>query len=163
MALFSVKTDKNGEPVFKRWTIISTPWFSIYLHCLLKSEELPHDHPWDFHALILKGCCREHLWRMRNSDQPIKKTLPCVCNYLSPWETVKRNWHDARRMEVVRGPVWSLVFTGKNRGNWGYFTMLDESPTEKRKNETTIWIDHETHWKMKLTEPKQPGEKHEAQ
>ena len=48
---------KKGELHFKRWRILSTPWFNIFLHFINRADEDKdlHDHPWSFWSIILKG------------------------------------------------------------------------------------------------------------
>lgn len=61
--LFLVKEIKSryGHVHFRRYRLLSTPWFSIYIHHILKSDEDkdPHDHPFNFSSLILSGAYQE--------------------------------------------------------------------------------------------------------
>ena len=50
-----------GELHFRRWKILSTKWFNIYLHKLYKSDKdlYLHDHPWNYVSWILQGSLLE--------------------------------------------------------------------------------------------------------
>ena len=47
----------DGQPYLRRYYILKTRWFRIYLHEILRSDEDRdcHDHPWNFTSIILKG------------------------------------------------------------------------------------------------------------
>lgn len=56
----------------RRW-IFSCPWFTIRLHHILDSDYgLPHNHPWNFVSLVLKGGYTEALYRMFDVVTPKK-------------------------------------------------------------------------------------------
>ena len=46
---------KDGVVHFRRYRLLSTPWFNIYIHNILRSDEDAHfhDHPWGFFSFIL--------------------------------------------------------------------------------------------------------------
>ena len=59
MNIFLIKqiVSKDGNLHFKRWRIIETPWFNIYIHGIYHKDEEAHmhDHPWNFYSFILYG------------------------------------------------------------------------------------------------------------
>src|SRR5271157_1654536 len=61
--LFLIKEiiSQKGQVHFRRYRLLSTPWFNVYLHQILKSDEDRHfhDHPWSFFSFLLKGSYRE--------------------------------------------------------------------------------------------------------
>ncbi len=61
--LFMVKeiVSKKGVVHFRRFRIIETPWFNLYLHKIYESdnEKHLHDHPFSFTSLVLKGSYKE--------------------------------------------------------------------------------------------------------
>lgn len=97
-----------GE-VFYRYTLVKTPWFSLYLHQLDAPNWHPvgcHDHPWWFITLLLKGGYLEYngkkVWHQK------------------PGQVMYRpaNWsHD---ITTPYGRSWSLVLTGKKQRAWGF-------------------------------------------
>lgn len=52
---------KQGEVHFRRYRLLQTPWFAIYIHHILISDQDKdmHDHPWNFTSVILEGAYRE--------------------------------------------------------------------------------------------------------
>jgi len=54
---------KDGVLHFRRWKIILTPWFAIYIHAIYKADEDKHlhNHPWNFWSFVLKGSYTERL------------------------------------------------------------------------------------------------------
>ena len=63
MKLLKEIISKNGKVHFRRWNVLSTPWFSIYIHGIYEEdkEQHLHDHPWDFMSMVLKGSYSEQL------------------------------------------------------------------------------------------------------
>jgi hypothetical protein len=45
-----VITGHGRKPLMIRYILLSTPWFGVYLHHLLRSDydRAFHDHPWGF-------------------------------------------------------------------------------------------------------------------
>src|SRR5487761_2675657 len=60
---------KEGVVHFRRYRLLTTPWFNVYVHNILASDEDndPHDHPWGFAALMLWGSYLEE-WLGENED-----------------------------------------------------------------------------------------------
>lgn len=83
-------------------------WRNTYLHRVNKSDDdrALHDHPWINISIILSGVYREvYADRTR-----IRR----------PGDIVFRFGATAHRLEVVRGPVWSLFLTGPKYREWGF-------------------------------------------
>lgn len=96
----------EGDPYLIRWKLLRTPWFSIYLHHILRREM--HDHPWNFMTLIMTGGYTEHTLkgsRFHPSGSLLYRP--------TPW---------AHRLELKR-PVWTLVFVGPRKREWGFHTQ----------------------------------------
>jgi len=96
-------------PLMIRYMLIRTPWFSLYLHRFLRSDNDRHfhDHPWNFWTLLLSGGYREHtpdgtFWRRRLS----------LLYRPAEWQ----HW-----VEIVK-PVWTLVMVTPKRREWGFVT-----------------------------------------
>lgn len=92
---------------FRRFTLLKTPWFRIYLH-RLKAEtahDLCHSHPWSFVTFLLRGGyseLHEGVWTVYGAGTVLFRP--------AEWE------HNV----VTRGTSWSLVFTGAKRRAWGF-------------------------------------------
>ena len=67
-----------------------------------------HDHPWDFISLLLTGGYRE--W---TTDGAVEHWAPTV---------VCRRAEDPHRLELLDGPMWTLISCGPFRRRWGFHT-----------------------------------------
>jgi hypothetical protein len=109
----------DGTPYLIRWFIIYRSWFGqIMLHkILLTDNDCPHDHPWSFTSIMLKGTYIEHehrgftsFWHLVRSR---KITAPAIMFRPASW---------AHTLEIPGKPVWTLVFTGRKSRSWGFWT-----------------------------------------
>jgi hypothetical protein len=129
--LFLVKeiVSKEGVVHFRRYRLLSTPWFNIYIHNILKSDEDrdPHDHPFSFIAFMFWGSYQEEWlgayedhcywdpplgygWNMRTQIRRIGSIF---------WHMAK----DFHKITLRTKSVWTLVFaSGRKRPGWGYQT-----------------------------------------
>jgi hypothetical protein len=93
----------------RRWNIIRTKWFSIYLHNFLRSDDdrALHDHRYDNISLLLIG-------------QYIEVT-PRGEFFRRPFRPIFRRAESPHRVNLIDGkPVWSLFFMGRRRREWGF-------------------------------------------
>lgn len=109
--MFLVKEirDRNGVLHFKRWALLWTPWFALYLHkiCLPDYDEHLHSHPWNFVSLVLKGFYLES-----SRGQKIHR---------KPGSLLMRKASDFHQITWLGAPpVWTLVFVWGRRREWGY-------------------------------------------
>jgi len=94
-----------------RWRLFHCPYFGIYVHKWLQPDprETPHNHPWPFFSLILWGEYYERIAGQGIWDH----------RYLRRWlNVVPRNRFHS--VPYVRSPTWTLMFVGRDRGDWGY-------------------------------------------
>lgn len=98
-----------GENYLSRWYILPrNRFFNIYLHKFTGSDDdrALHCHPWFSVSVLLKGEFLEHNFKgIRH--------IP----WLFP---VFRTAKFAHRLEVVKGPVWTLFITGPKVREWGF-------------------------------------------
>jgi hypothetical protein len=100
---------------FTRWTLLWTPWFTIYLHRLvaLKMHPQCHDHPWGFIAVLLKGGYWEFhdgLWEWKRPGSVL----------IRPAE-----WSHNVVTDENMGVSWSMIITGPKRREWGFQACHD--------------------------------------
>lgn len=118
-SLFLVKEikSKQGEVHFRRYRLLQTPWFAIYIHHILVSDQDRdmHDHPWNFTSVILEGAYRE-----ASSYPPIFDKI-YVRDYYSG-DVIEHKAEDAHKITLVSNEVWTLVFTSGRNREWGYQT-----------------------------------------
>ena len=117
---------KKGELHFKRWRIIETKWFSIYVHAIYKADEdkHKHDHPWNYTSIVLKGRLQEKVKGNWITEGGI--------NYFPGDVVWKRKAEEFHQISEVGGPrmtigrkdyappTITLFLTGRRRREWGY-------------------------------------------
>jgi hypothetical protein len=114
--------DDPTQVYLKRWRIIQTPYFGIYLHKILlpDGDRNPHNHPWDFWSFILKGQYTEEFKIARGThERP------------NTWRrgSFHKMWiHNFHRITLLEVPTWTLVFTGKRVQDWGFLDGLEFIP-----------------------------------
>ncbi len=125
---------KKGEVHFQRYRILQTSLFSIYIHHILKSDEdkHPHNHPFSFLSIILKGGYVERLWNLKNNKYEMDYTASLAGSY------IYRNTKQFHHITLV-DPTWTLVFVGKRTNDkWGYLlnnqSILDNESYRILKN-----------------------------
>ncbi len=116
---------KKGELHFKRWRIISSPWFNVYIHLIAKADQDQHmhDHPWSFMSYIIHGGYTEQTTESVNFRRPGSITL-----------NKAENFHKILELAAV---TRTLVITGPRKREWGY-----------RMNEN-LWVDQNLYRELK--------------
>ncbi|MHA2063638.1 MAG: hypothetical protein ACXABY_04560 [Candidatus Thorarchaeota archaeon] len=102
--LFSHHLDGYME----RW-ILKTPFGSIRLHHILRSDNDRHlhDHPWSFTSILLTNGYTE-------VTEDGEKHWP-------QFSVIEVKAEDRHRLVLSR-PVWTLVFAGPKIREWGFWT-----------------------------------------
>jgi hypothetical protein len=98
----------------RRW-FIKTPWFSVRIHNIRRSDEdrALHDHPWPFVSLILWGGYREI------TDE--HHTSPTYGKWYGPGSILYRPAAFKHRLLLPHGhQAWTLVVTGPKQRSWGF-------------------------------------------
>lgn len=129
---------KEGKVHFRRWRILATPWFNIYVHNIMRSDEEahPHDHPWNFLSFILKGGYTEE-WLHFYEDKAYQNGAPLLKSVRRPGSFVYHDAKDFHKLTLLKDGAWTLVFTfGKRRPSWGFQTELG-------------WLEHKTYRELK--------------
>jgi hypothetical protein len=111
----------EGKVHFRRYRILETPWFSLYIHNILESDlDLHmHDHPWDFVSVMLSGGYLEYTEKNPEGNY----FLPIDFN---TWDipSLYINAHvaeDLHKIKLIDGkPVWSIFLCGPRRREFGY-------------------------------------------
>lgn len=122
---------KFGQVHFRRFRLLQTPWFAIYIHQILRSDEDldPHDHPWAFSSVILEGAYEEQSWY-----PPHFQTM--YYNKFYSGDVIQHKAEDAHKITLISKEVWTLVFTSGRTRYWGYQTKFG-------------WIGHEEYRLLK--------------
>lgn len=101
---------KIGGDYLWRWYLIPrNRFFNIYLHKFMRSDDdrALHDHPWWSLSFLLKGELLEHNFRCKR--------------HIPRWIPILRSAKFAHRLELVKGPVWTLFITGPRIRQWGFY------------------------------------------
>ena len=102
---------KKGVLHFKRFAIVESDLFSIYLHYFTQPDNDPweHDHPWDFFVFILKGGYKEQ------TNNVVHTRNPGFMRFI-------KAEHRHKILELNKKSSTSLAICGRRRREWGYHT-----------------------------------------
>lgn len=109
----------KGNYLHRWWVIPKNKYFNIYLHKFMKSDDdrALHDHPWISCSILLKGEIREH------GMEGIK--------HIKRWFPVFRSAKFAHRIELIKGPVWTVFITGPKFRTWGFYPKEGWMPADQ--------------------------------
>jgi hypothetical protein len=99
----------EDDPYLLRWFIVPrNPLVNVYGHRFVRSDpSVPHDHPWAFISLVLRGRYRE----VNDRGSHIRRVGSLA---------VRRS--SARhRVELIDGPVTTVIVTGPRTRQWGFW------------------------------------------
>ena len=113
---------QDGLVYLVRLRIVQTPWFGVYLHDIHEpdNDPHPHDHPWTFVSIVLRGGYHEELscvWpgrRIRSWPHRWEKKR-------GRWSVHRMNQSLAHRITHVRPRTKTLVLVGPRRSEWGFY------------------------------------------
>lgn len=100
---------KSGKLHFRRWELLKTPWFSIWIHGIYAADEdlHLHNHPWDFKSIVLKGSYIE------------KTDKGFICQSIGKFNS--RNGEDFHKIFQLLSPVvYTLFIVSPVKREWGY-------------------------------------------
>jgi hypothetical protein len=148
---------EDGDPYLIRYTLLWTPWFRLYAHHILRSDEDRdmHCHPWAFVSLVLAGGYREHRPVLRIDGKDVR----CSCITTNnddetygcprrPLSIAFRRAEDMHRVELFQKdsreiPAWTLVACGRKKREWGFMTPDGWVPWHQYLN-ATAQLDHDS-------------------
>lgn len=106
----------QDNPMMDRLRLIQTPWFGIYVHFIYREDldEFPHDHPWRFWRMVLRGGYLEnYLTEPIQGRVQQRHQLPLRPSFF-PLE-------HAHRITYVEPKTVTLVVVGRKVREWGFF------------------------------------------
>jgi hypothetical protein len=111
---------KPGNPMMERWRLIQTPLFGIYVHRIYREDldPVPHDHPWRFWSLVLRGgYAEEYHPDVREIGESRHQAFGKIC--------ARRAHHfplgAAHRIVHVEPGTVTLVLVGRKLRTWGFY------------------------------------------
>lgn len=133
--------DGRGDIFFTRYDLFKCRWFSVYLHRFYRSDtdRCFHDHPWPYITIILRGGYWEEIpagWY--NAEIPgLAEGGPVAwrpSGRMRIWRPPgyigrhPANWAHRIVLDSSRPRPWSLVFVGRKRRAWGFWTRDGWNP-----------------------------------
>lgn len=107
-----------GNPMMERWRLLQTPWLGIYVHRIYREDldPIPHDHPWRFRSLVLRGGYTEFFWPdarayLENEHQQWRR-----------WSVHRFPLAGAHRITSVQPGTVTLVIVGRKVRTWGFWS-----------------------------------------
>lgn len=111
----------DNKPYMIQHRLIACKLFSIRLHTFVGSDEAcPHNHPWAFFSLILRGSYREQSYRMINDKFTLVRSYDA-----RKGDILFRKANHIHRVECdSNAPCKTLVVTFRASREWGFFNTL---------------------------------------
>lgn len=108
-------------PMLRRWVLI-TPIGSIRLHNFLRpdDERDPHDHPWWFITILLRGSY---------VDETTFEDGTVGLDYLRRGSVRFRPAQHRHKVKTYE--AWTLIITGRNARQWGFWERLPDHWSQK--------------------------------
>lgn len=125
---YVIPDPEGGQTYLKRLRIIQTPWFGIYIHWIYLPDDdrHPHDHPWNFTSVILKGGYIEQVVTDGGFDHLPLRTNRGTIRWLQEWRRFSYHkmpmWKAHQIKELLRVPTVSLILVGPRVRSWGFWT-----------------------------------------
>ena len=128
---------EEKDPYLIRWIIFQTPWLSLYVHKMVRSdyERALHDHPWPFISLVLSPYA-EWWYRKHGSRYRINWGRDKQADWNTEFRdgvltyTVHKrgdilvrgaHWRHRVIVEDLDKPGWTMVLTGPRVRWWGFW------------------------------------------
>lgn len=108
--------DDPTNPYLLRWFLVPrNPIINIYRHRFCQSDPgVPHDHPWHFASIVLRGRYRE-----------IGERRTIVRH---PGSIAFRRASSRHRVELLGRPVTTVIITGPRCRRWGFWCPRPAGP-----------------------------------
>ena len=114
---FDIVKEVDGQQVLylRRFFLWRCRWFNIFLHYIPQpdTDRDPHDHPWSFVSILLRGGYEEEIYSLRTSHVASFRRAPSIA---------RRKAGCVHQIRAVLANTWTLVITGPYRRHWGFLT-----------------------------------------
>jgi len=109
-----------SEPYMLRWHLLPrNDWFNIYLHQFLRSDDdrALHDHPyrWNMSCMLQGGYLEWVPGVLKTSGLITTRAI-----FRASGDIAFRWGASPHRIELHRGPCWTLFITGRRVREWGF-------------------------------------------
>lgn len=119
-------TDGTGELYLRRYFLLRSKLGNVYLHNIVRCDKDPdpHDHPWDFVSVLLRGGYEEFVYD-RHATCSIDVGRDALWPLARAWRYAPsfafRRAETVHQIKQVRPNTWSLVITGPIARRWGFW------------------------------------------
>jgi len=123
----------NEEPYLERYYVFlkDRTWFpfNIFLHKFLKSDpDVPHDHPWNYATVILKGGYWEWIPQINNRGEKFGE----IAHWRGAGHFRICGANSYHRIEIdPEVETWTLFMPMRKRKEWGFLTRQGWVPHEE--------------------------------
>ena len=148
MRKYEIPDVEHPEQTYlRRWRVIQTPLFALYLHHILlpDGDRDLHDHPYPFASLTLKGGYTEERVQLdterwirggqgyvserrvvadfiKRPDPQVREETVLVTHRPGRLNFVPTTAAHRIRFHRAEGGTWSLMFVGPRTRTWGFWT-----------------------------------------
>lgn len=123
---FVIPDITTGRDYLRRWRLIVTPWFGISIHHIMlpDGDTNPHNHPYWFVAIPLKGGYYEQYYEYSdNKGNPHKHPfVGSERRSLRNWNLMPLNRFHRIVTLANHKPAWTLMIHGPRKPEWGFMT-----------------------------------------
>jgi hypothetical protein len=108
-----------GWVYLRRLRMFQTPLFSVYLHFIYSADtdRDPHNHPWTFWSLILRGGYTERVF-----THSCNRLQSCVLRSHRRFSGHRMPKTHAHMIDSLKPGLVTLIFAGSKKQDWGFFT-----------------------------------------
>lgn len=122
--------DAQGNELPARWRWL--PSVRVHHICLPDADRHLHDHPWNARTIVLRGWYDEEFYQSHMNDQAVRErfaqrtgghalSMVLQSRIRSTGYTGRLLYGQYHRIAAISdGGVWTLFFTWKLRGDWGF-------------------------------------------
>ncbi len=125
---------KGGLTYLVRLRIFQTPWFGVYIHDIHEDDGdwRPHNHPWSFISVVLRGSYTERVY-----DRPSSKPSSYRQQVHGRFSAHRMGRTSAHRIVEASPGLKTLILVGpRSKDGWGFFeedgTYVDWAEYEKK-------------------------------
>lgn len=120
---------KNGDLYLRRFMLFTSRFGNVYVHHIARGDDDPdpHDHPWDFMTLILRGGYRNDQYAgFKEIDGDFiswgDPEGEEYCRAGSLHIRSAEHCHQVKFDDKTAPDAWTLVVTGPRRRDWNFIT-----------------------------------------
>lgn len=103
----------DGSLYMGRYALFESKYLSARVHHIATEDhdDVPHDHPWNFISIVLRGGYVERLGLL--DEAAIARREGSIAH---------RKAKDAHRITYVAPDTWTLFIYGRFQHDWGFYT-----------------------------------------